>query len=243
MIDLSWLANPKRTFVINFGVKNTGIYVDSRKWFLSKRSIKMWPEFSSSMMIQGRILILFTVFDSWFLNFLFNVPSLKFHFRFLTFDFPLQWWSFKLVWHTWYPSYSLNFWNLKLDFRLWWVNWSVPWLIFRTEMSEKRNTTRKKWIFPFTGKSLTKFRLSLKMIPMTLWKPLFWRDFFDFFTGQEFWTDFDPTPRWTHGVPICWHNNSPFSGKMREDIVSSYSKNENLHRPCATKVTTFTCLR
>ena len=33
------------------------------------------------------------------------------------------------------------------------------------------------------------------------------------------------------------------SEKMREDIVSSYSKNENLHRPCAIKVTTFTCLR
>ena len=149
--------------------------MDSRKWLLSKRSIKMWPEFSSSMMIQGSILILFTVFDGWFLDFLFNIPSLKFHFRFLIFDFPPQWWSFKLVWHAWYPSYPLNFWNLKLDFRLRWVNWSVPWLILRTKMSEKRNTTRKKWIYLFTGKSLTKFRLSLKMIPMTLWKPLFWR--------------------------------------------------------------------
>ena len=31
--------------------------------------------------------------------------------------------------------------------------------------------------------------------------------------GQEFWTDLDPTPRWTHGVPKCWHNNSPFFWK------------------------------
>ena len=85
----------KMNVVGNFGVKNTGIYRDS---FGKKNPSKCGPDFPLQWSFD--FYDFWSVnFDSWFLNFLLIIHSLKFQFLFLIFDFPLQS-PFMVIWHT-----------------------------------------------------------------------------------------------------------------------------------------------
>ena len=80
-----------------------------------------------------------------------------------------------------------------LDFWLWWVNRSPD--VFSGPKCRKFEKTQFGLKNPnlFTGKSLIKLRLSLKMTPVFLT------------IGKNSARNSTPTGR-TYGVPICWHN-------------------------------------